>query len=75
MKVKILRTTVADKQFVRAGEVYDLSDSEAKLLIQLGKAEAIEAGEEPAADVLDTTEAEAVVDTGAPKRKGRRRAE
>lgn len=73
MKIRILRTTVADKQFVRAGEICDLSDYEAKTLIQLGKAEAVDAVEEPAAEVLDTTEAEAVVDTGTPKRKGRSR--
>ena len=38
MKVKIIRTTVAEKRTVRAGDIEDLSDSEAKTLILLGKA-------------------------------------
>lgn len=72
MQVKITRTTVAAKQFVHAGQVYDLPDHDARALILLGKAEAVEAVE-PAPTVLDTQAAEAVVATEAPKRKGRKR--
>lgn len=73
MQVKILRTTIADGQVVRAGQVYDLSDADARLLLQIGKAQAVEAQEAPAAP-LDTEQASPVIDTEAPKRKGSRRA-
>lgn len=73
MQVKITRTTVAAKQFVMAGEVYDLPDADARLLIQLGKAVAVTAAE-PQTEVLETKDAESVVSTDMPKRKGRSRA-
>lgn len=73
MQVKILRTTIADGQVVRAGQVYDLSDADARALLQLGKAQAVEAQEADPAP-LDTEQASAVIDTEAPKRKGSRRA-
>lgn len=76
MQVKITRTTVADGQTVKAGQVYDLPDADARTLLQLGKAvtvKAVEADEAPPA-VLDTVAAEAVVDTDAPKAKRGRRA-
>jgi hypothetical protein len=38
MKVKILRSTIADKKTLRKGEVYELPDKVAKYLIILGKA-------------------------------------
>ena len=38
MQIKILKTTVADGRFVRAGSVEDVSDADAKLLIGSGKA-------------------------------------
>lgn len=41
MKVKILKTTVADKSIVRAGDVLDLNEVEAKFLIGIKKAEKI----------------------------------
>lgn len=72
MQVKITRTTVAAKQFVLAGEVHDLPDAEARLLIQIGKAVALD-GAEPQPDVLETKDAVAVVSTDTPKRKGRSR--
>lgn len=73
MKVLILRTTVAEKRFVSAGSVVDLSDAEARALILLGKA--IEAVDVPEVKVepLTTENAGAVVATET-KRKGRRRA-
>lgn len=76
MQVKITRTTVAAKQFVHAGQVYDLPDHDSRALILLGKAEAIQAGEvtEALPAILDTVAAEAVVDTDAPKAKRVRRA-
>jgi hypothetical protein len=76
MQVKITRTTVANKQFVLAGQVYDLPDADARMLLQLGKAvtiEAVEAVEAPPA-ILDTVAADALVETDAPKAKRSRRA-
>lgn len=73
MQVKILRTTIADGQIVRAGQVYDLSEADARLLQQLGKAEPV-ADEAPLPAPLDTEQAGPVIDTEAPKRKGSRRA-
>lgn len=69
MRVKILRNTIADKRQVRAGEVCDLSDADARTLLQLGKAEPCVAAE-PVAAPLDTEQASPVIDT---KRKRSRR--
>lgn len=78
MQVRITRTTVANKQFVREGSIVELDDNEARLLIAIGKAEVI-GGDEPASetaveavegDELTTENAEAVVAT-APKGKRR----
>lgn len=76
MQIKITRTTVADGQTVKAGQVYDLPDADARTLLQLGKAVTINAGEadEAPPTILDTVAAEAVVDTEAPKAKRVRRA-
>ena len=67
MKVKILRTTVADGRFVRAGSVEDISDKDGKTLILLGKAEAVEALNAPVIGMteeeLNTKVAEAAVET------------
>jgi hypothetical protein len=77
MQVLITRTTVANKQFVRAGDVVELEANEAKLLIAIGKAEAVGGDDEPASetavegDELTTENAEAVVATAAPKGKRR----
>jgi hypothetical protein len=66
MRVLITRTTIADGRKVRAGSVEDLSERDAALLLQLGKAieavelEAVAASEEPVAEPV--------------KRKGRKRA-
>lgn len=38
MKVKILKSTVADFHRVEVGQVYDLSDRDAEILIRAGKA-------------------------------------
>lgn len=73
MQVKILRTTVADKQFVRAGVVVDLPDSEARGLILLGKAELLAAEPEGQSEPIGTAAAEPLIDTEPPKRKGRGR--
>jgi hypothetical protein len=52
IKVKFLRNTVAEKVCVKIGQVRTLSDSEARLLIGLGKAEqVIEEEKEEAAPV------------------------
>ena len=66
MKIKILRTTVADSTFVRAGDVVDVSEADAKTLILLGKAVAadgIMAHIEPEPEELNTEVAEAIVET------------
>lgn len=73
MQVKITRTTVAAAAFVKVGQVIDLPDAEARMLIAIHKAVPVEAAE-PAPEVLDTVEAEAVIDTEAPKAKRGRRA-
>lgn len=73
MQVKITRTTVAAAGFVKVGQVIDLPDAEARMLIAIHKAVPVEAAE-PAPAVLDTVEAEAVIDTEAPKAKRGRRA-
>ena len=70
MHIKILRTTVADKKFVRAGTVVDVSDFEARSLILMGKAVLADAVPEPVAEVLDTAAAEPLIT----KSKGRSRA-
>lgn len=79
MQVRITRTTVANKQFVREGSTVDLDENEAKQLIALGKAVAV-GGDEPESetaveavegDELTTENAEAVVATAAPKGKRR----
>lgn len=73
MQVKITRTTVAADGFVKVGQVIDLPESEARMLIAIHKAVAVEAAE-PAPTVLDTAEAAPVIDTEAPKAKRGRRA-
>lgn len=58
MKVKILKTTVADKKIVRAGQILDLVGSEAKFLINLKKAEPLQNNvqvEERVVEVLTET--------------------
>lgn len=74
MQIKITRTTVADGKIVKAGQVYTLPDADARALLLLGKAELVTAEAAPPAQVLDTTEAAAVIDTEAPKAKRGRRA-
>jgi hypothetical protein len=73
MKIKIIRTTVADGQVVRSGNVYDVPNSEAKALILLGKAVAAD-------DVVHEVEvqepAETVsplIETETPKRRSKNR--
>lgn len=66
MKIKILRTTVASTGFVRAGDVVDLPEADAKTLILLGKAvmaDGIMAHIEPEPEELNTDVAEAIVET------------
>lgn len=68
MKIKILKTTVADKRFVAAGAIVDVQEAEARLLVGIGKAEYVSDSEQVEAPVqiekpLDTDSAEAVVET------------
>lgn len=69
MFVTIIRNTVADKRPVRIGDVCDLSDVDARTLIQLGKAVPHVPVEPPSAP-MDTEQTSAVIDT---KRKRMRR--
>lgn len=79
MKIRILKTTVANKQFVKAGEIIEVSEADAKLLIGINKAEAADgdvvAVEAPAEmsiqEELTTETANAVIET---KAKTKRRA-
>lgn len=73
MQVKITRTTVAAAGFVRVGQIIDLPDAEARMLIAIHKAVRVEAAE-PAPEVLDTENAQDVIATEAPKAKRGRRA-
>ena len=73
MKVKILRTTVADRRLVRAGAVEELSDGDAKALILLGKAAIVEA-DAPVVEVVEelNTEIAAPVIAEETPRRGRK---
>ncbi len=73
MLVKITRTTVAAAGFVKVGQVVDLPDAEARMLIAIHKAVAVDAAD-PVPAVLDTEEAPEVIATEAPKAKRGRRA-
>lgn len=73
MQIKITRATVAAEGFVKVGQIIDLPDAEAKMLIAIHKAVPVD-DVEPAPEVLDTTEAAPVIDTEAPKAKRGRRA-
>lgn len=56
MKVKILRDTVADGRDVYVGDVEDISESDARLLIRMKKALPADGEEEaPAKPVLSTS--------------------
>lgn len=72
MKVKILRTTVADKRLVRTGAIEELSDSDAKTLILLGKAVAVAEVEAPVVvepvEELNTENAAPVIADEMPRR-------
>lgn len=70
MKIKILRTTVADKRVVRLGCIEDVSEKDAKALILLGKAVAADESEaiEPPSAPINTESAEAVISEDRPKR-------
>lgn len=70
MKIKILRTTVADKRIVRFGSIEDVSEKDAKALILLGKAVAVDESEaiEPPSAQISTESAEAVISEDRPKR-------
>lgn len=73
MKIKILKTTVADGRFVRAGAIVELSDRDARLLIDLGKGATVaEMPPEPPAQPLTTETAADVVATPLRKTKASR---
>lgn len=73
MQVKITRTTVAAAGFVKVGQVIDLPEAEARMLIAIHKSVAVEAAD-PAPVELDTEQAAAVIDAEVPKAKRGRRA-
>ena len=68
MKVQILKTTVADSRFVKAGDILDLQEAEARMLVGIGKAKYVSDSEQVEEPVqiekpLDTDSAKAVVET------------
>lgn len=69
MKIRILRTTVADGRLIRAGATEDVGDSDAKALILLGKAVAVERDEpvEPVEELNSENSAPVIADE-APRR-------
>jgi hypothetical protein len=77
MKIEILKTTVANKQFVRAGEIIEVSESDARLLVGMGKAQIVGDSVAPEAPVavevadapLDTEAAAAVIETKTKKQR------
>lgn len=70
MKILILKSTVADGQPAQVGQVLDVSDADARILLRMGKASlAVDA--EPVPAVLDTEAAAPVI--AEDKRKGRYR--
>jgi hypothetical protein len=62
MRVRITRTTVASDGFVRVGQVVDLPEADAKMLIAIHKAVPVD-DEPEAPTVIDTEVAEPVVET------------
>jgi hypothetical protein len=60
MKIRILRSTVCDGAFVRPGDVIDADKHHATTLIQLGKAEPVDAVEAPTGPMTTETFAPAV---------------
>jgi ubiquinone/menaquinone biosynthesis C-methylase UbiE len=71
MKIKITRTTVAADGFVKPGQVLDLPEGEARLLIGINKA--VPWDSNPEAEIMTTDIATAMVGTEAKKSKGRRK--
>lgn len=70
MKILILKSTMADGRPVQAGQVEDVSDTDARILLRMGKA-SLPVEAEPAPAVLDTEAAAPVI--AEDKRKGRGR--
>lgn len=73
MKVLIKRTTVAGGSVVQAGQVYDLSDADARALILLGKAEAqAQVTTQAVSEVVQEVISEKPILKRASSRKGRK---
>lgn len=76
MKIRILRSTVCDGAFVRAGDVIEAEKYHATTLIQLGKAEPVEAVEKPTGPMTTETftpAVETVVTPEPQQKRGRTR--
>jgi hypothetical protein len=59
MKIRILQSTVAARKCVRPGDIVEVSEAEAQLMIGYNKAElVIEDGEAPEAPPVDENEGE-----------------
>lgn len=74
MRIRITRTTVADGGIVRAGQVCDVSDADARTLILLGKAVAVDQAE--AKEPKQVVEQPLTTESAAPiieKKRGRPR--
>lgn len=74
MQIKILKTTVLDGRFVKAGEIVDASQSGAALLIGMNKAEAIIEADPPKVEPAPLTTAEIpTVETKTFPKRGKRK--
>lgn len=60
MKIRIIKTTVLEGRFVKAGEIVEASDAHANTLIGYGKAEAIVEGDLPKVEELQEPASEPV---------------
>ncbi len=70
MKIRIIRNTVVNGQAVNIGEVVDVSEAEAHLLIAIGKAAPFQPVESPAIETTDAPmPAIESTDVKPPKRK------
>lgn len=72
MRVRILNTTVAEKRIVRAGEIVDLQQGEANMLIGIKQAESAELNNE---SVSQTREMLTETKLGQPAKRGRKKKE
>lgn len=72
MKVRIIRNTIANKEQVFVGQILELSESEARLLIAAGKAVAensVEISQNPEVETADFQPVMETADVKSPRKK------